>query len=249
MNLFTRHLSIKRNKKILYENLNLHLSPGKILGILGPNGSGKSTLLQTLAGLLAFEGEIYVNNVLLSAFSPKNRAKQIGILFQHASTLFSDTVFEFCSQGRYPYSDYFTAHNHSDHNIIQNILSEMNLWDMRHLKVETLSGGEKKRLSIATLLVQDPKILLLDEPTNHLDLHYQIKIAKYFEGIKSCKGIVIATHDLFFAERCCDEILMLYPNGKYVLGEKSEVLIADNLSLLYQHPMVKLHPHGFAPVY
>jgi len=249
MSLSTNNLKIYRNHKLLCENINLHLLPGKILGILGPNGCGKTTLLQTLAGLLPYQGEIYLNQQLLSSSPSKTRAKHIGILFQHSTSFFSDTVFEFCSQGRYPHNHYFSYLDPIDQKIIHDILSVMDLLEMKNKKVDSLSGGEKKRLEIATLLVQDPQIFLLDEPTNHVDLYYQIKIAKYFQHLQSHKIIVIATHDIFFAEQYCDEILMLFRNGEHLFGTKSEVLTAENLSLLYQHPMIKLHPRGFLPLY
>lgn len=250
MSLFVKNLTLQRHKKILCENLNFHLTPGKILGVLGPNGSGKSTLLQTLAGLLSPSfGDIQIHGQCIRTIPSKTRAKKIGILFQNHSYFFSDTVFEFCSQGRYPHVDYFARENALDNKIIHHILTVMDLMEMKNKRIDTLSGGEKKRLEVATLLIQDPQIFLLDEPTNHVDLHYQMRILKYFQKLKSDKTIIIATHDICMAEQFCDDILLLYQHGKYLLGEKREILTSENLSLLYQYPMIKLHPHGFAPLY
>ncbi|HEX2549160.1 MAG TPA: ABC transporter ATP-binding protein [Gammaproteobacteria bacterium] len=248
MKFSTHHLTLKIHKKILCENLNLCLNRGQMLGVLGPNGSGKTTLLQTLAGLVpSYKGEIYLQNKLLQTFKGKTRAKHIGILFQQHYHYFSDTVFEFCSQGRYPHLNYFSWY--PNEKMIDDILISMDLIKLKNQKVDALSGGEKKRLEIATLLLQDPQIFLLDEPTNHLDLRYKIKILKHFQQLKTDKIIVLATHDIDIAEQFCDQILMLFPNGQYLLGDTHSIMTTEHLSLLYEHPMLKLYPKGFAPIY
>jgi iron complex transport system ATP-binding protein len=127
----------------------------------------------------------------------------------------------------------------------------MELHELKNKKMPYLSGGEKQRAKIATLLIQNPQIYLLDEPTNHLDLHYQVKILKHFAYLKTSqqKSIVMTLHDINLAAQYCDQILMLFPNGKTLYGKSEEILCEENLSLLYGHPIHKLHPHGFAPSY
>ena len=239
------------NLQILSHCINFTVHPAEITGILGPNGCGKTTLLHTLAGLLSPKnGMIRLNKQPLTSFHKKILAQHIGVLFQDTEYTFPETVLDYCRQGRYPHWDYFSLRNKEDDSIIDSALAKLDLSAMKNKKVHALSGGEKQRLKIATVLIQNPQIFLLDEPTNHLDLHYQIKILKHLQTLRlQQKSIVMALHDVNLAEKFCDRILMFYPCGKVLQGRTEDVLTEKNLSILFAHPMQKLFPHGFAPVF
>ncbi|HLB58124.1 MAG TPA: ABC transporter ATP-binding protein, partial [Gammaproteobacteria bacterium] len=216
---------------------------GEMWGIIGPNGSGKTTLLYSLANLLpVLSGDIFLQEKKISRLSQKNIARQLGILFQDSSDIFPQSVFEFCSSGRYPHLNYFSFGKKEDAFLIKKALSIVDLEKNISQKVHTLSGGERRRLDIATLLSQSPTIYLLDEPTNHLDIRYQIKILDHFKQLTKREpvSVVMSIHDINLAAHYCDKILMLLGEGEYLEGDPSNLFSEKNLERLYQHRFQKI---------
>jgi iron complex transport system ATP-binding protein len=240
----TKNLTVQIADRIFCQQLNLQIHPGEVWGILGRNGSGKTTLLHTLCGLLPVSfGEIWLQEKSLTKLSRKEIARNIGILLQETQDFFPQTVFEFCSNGRYPHTSYFPWKNAQDKQMITQALYTMELENFAYRKVKTLSGGERRRLSIAALLTQTPQLYLLDEPTNHLDLHYQIKILNHFKQLakKNSISVIQSLHDVNLAARFCEKVLLLFDDGEVLMGSKENILTTENLSRLYQHPLQMIH--------
>jgi iron complex transport system ATP-binding protein len=232
----TSCLSLSIGQKIVCDNLSLSMHEGEIWGLLGANGSGKTTLLHALAGLQPImQGDIYLQKKNLAAIPRKEIAKLIGILFQDTAFSFPQSVFEFCYSGRHPH----TSSAAEDKKIINDILLEMDLLTLVKQNTQTLSGGEQRRLAIATVLIQTPRVFLLDEPTNHLDIRHQMHILHYFKNL--CKtaatGVMMSLHDIRLAQQFCTHLCMLFPNGKTLLGKTNEILTSENISSLYNYPL------------
>lgn len=243
MILETRQLSLQINKKILCHHLNIRFQPGEIWGILGPNGCGKTTLLHCLMGLHSeFSGEIFLQQQSITDYSPKKRAQAMGILFQDFSPPFAQTVLEFCAGSRFPHLPYFKKLSSHDQKIIDDAVHVMQLQSMRNQSIQHLSGGEKRRLCIASLLIQSPQIFLLDEPTNHLDIKHQLHTLKLLQSLtrEQQKTVVMTLHDLNIAESFCDQMLLIYPHGETRAGNTKEMLTRENLSRLYDYPLQKI---------
>ena len=218
--------------------LDLTIDPGQCWGILGKNGSGKTTLLHTLAGLRPPDsGIITLLNKRLDQWSRRDIAKHVGILFQDNDDRFPSTVMETALIGRHPFLPAWRWESKLDQQIALDALAAVGMSEFESRIVSTLSGGERRRLSIATVLTQQPDLLLLDEPTNHLDVHYQIAIldtvTQYI--IHGGKSLVMVLHDANLASRYCDHIVMLYGDGKYDIGSSAEILDANHLQRLYGH--------------
>ena len=229
----TKNITIQIANKRICHRLNLTIEPGDRWALLGPNGSGKTTLLLALAGLHPVkEGQIYLQNKFLNAWSRKHIARQLAILFQESHFAFSQTVLEFCQTGRYPHDD-------ANESIAWSNLCAMELETFAKRKVQTLSGGEKRRLLIATILTQTPQLFLLDEPLNHLDLRHQIQTLQYFVDQSTHQSIafMMAIHDIHLAKQFCNKFLLFFENGNIRQGNASEMLTTENLSLLYQIPI------------
>lgn len=236
-------VSIHINNKIICENLNLQIAPGMIWGVLGPNGSGKTTLLHSLAGLLPLaSGKILLDEQPLSLLPRKLIAQYIGILLQDFNPLFPQTIWDYCLAGRYPHLNYLKKESQVDKEITLAALQAMQLEHAKERVITQLSGGEKRRLAIASLLTQNPAIYLLDEPTNHLDISQQILVLNHFQQLVRNKpvSVIMALHDINLAHQFCDSILMLLPNGKVLHGATENMLTSNLLSELYQHPMDKI---------
>jgi iron complex transport system ATP-binding protein len=235
----TKKLTLQITSKLICHNLDLQIRTGEIIGVLGTNGSGKTTLLKTLAGLLPIaSGEIWLSQQKMSTLSQKNIAQQLGFLFQDTQDIFPQTVVEFCSGGRYPHLNYFAWENEQDKKIIEKALYVMGLENHATQNINTLSGGERRRLAIATLLTQTPEIYLLDEPTNHLDLYFQIKVLNHFKMLakQNSVSILMSLHDINLAAYYCDRVLILCGDGTFLLGDPVHVISKENLERIYQCP-------------
>ena len=222
------------------ENLSLKIEAGERWCILGRNGSGKTTLLHTLAGLRAANaGTVSLADEPLGQLTGKKRAQGIGLLFQDHHDAFPSTVLETALVGRHPWLGPFQWESTEDRERALEALQEVGPAELEQRMTNTLSGGERRRLGIATLLTQNPDIFLLDEPTNHLDLHHQVHTLELLRqlAIQYQRSMCMSLHDVNLAVRYCNRFLLLFGGGETAQGESNEVLTPTNLERLYQHPL------------
>jgi iron complex transport system ATP-binding protein len=228
--------------------LDLRIHPGQSWAILGRNGTGKTTLLHTLAGLRRPDGgSVTLDGVPLTSLSRRRMARHIGVLLQDHQDAFPASVMETVLIGRHPWLGPLQWEGEADYAAARDALRAVGLEGMETRGISTLSGGERRRLGIATLLTQDPRLLLLDEPTNHLDFHHQILILDLLKRRTQTTGIslLLVLHDPNLALRYCDHFLLLYGGGETLQGSTTEVLTQPNLERLYGHPLHALQgPRG-----
>ena len=235
------------------DGLNMHIGSGECWAILGRNGVGKSTLLHTLAGLHApARGSILLNGRLLSTLNRRTIAQQVGLLLQDYADIFASDVLHTALMGRHPYLHPWQLETTQDLQRARNALQSLDITALEQRDLSTLSGGERRRAHLATLLTQDPPVYLLDEPANHLDVHHQIRTFELLRNIaqQDGKALVATLHDVNLAARFCDHVLLLFGDGVTLHGLTSEVLNADNLARLLQHPMqhvITSHGKMFIP--
>ncbi|WP_145858108.1 ABC-F family ATP-binding cassette domain-containing protein [Pedobacter suwonensis] len=226
----------------LFKNLTLGINSGQRVALVGINGAGKSTLLKLLAERFPpLEGKIV-----------KNKSVKIGFLDQEpqftAGFSISDHIFSLENKQQQLIKEYeeLIEQPNPDENTLNRLyeeLSEHNAWEYEHeiktilnrmgithlqQKIDTLSGGQKKRLALAKLLIEDPEILVLDEPTNHLD----IDTIEWLEKLLTTgqKTILLVTHDRYFLDNVCNTIVELdrgkifnyNGNYAYFLEKKAE---------------------------
>ena len=129
------------------------------------------------------------------------------------------------------------------------MLRQFNLLQMKDRQIDTLSGGERRRLALATLMIQDPAIWLMDEPTNHLDMHHQISLLQlvtaYIDEHK--RSAVYVLHDVNLVTRFCSHVLMMLQQ-ETLAGPVNEVMTRDNIQRLFQHEVTQLDNAG-SPVF
>lgn len=223
-------------------HLNFTIAPGQCWALLGRNGAGKTTLLHTLAGLRpARSGTIRVDEQLLSSLRRRRIAQRIGLLPQDADDPFPATVLETVLIGRHPHLGPWRFEGADDLAHADAALQTVGLTHARHRDVATLSGGERRRLALATLLCQEPTTMLLDEPTNHLDLHYQISLLDIVVALSARgRSALMSLHDVNLAARFCTHALLLYGDGETATGPIDDVLNCANLERLYRHAMAEI---------
>jgi iron complex transport system ATP-binding protein len=223
--------------------LELDIVPGEVWTILGRNGAGKTTLLHTVAGLRRPDsGTVCIGDLDLHGARPQRIARVVGVLFQDYPDPFPATVLETALVGRHPFLRPWSAETGTDREAARTALGRVGMTALAERTIQTLSGGERRRLAIATVLVQGPAFYLLDEPTNHLDVHHQIGMLAEFrrEAAERGAAVVMVLHDVNLAVRFADRALLLFGDGEVAHGPVAEVVRDDTLSRLYHHPVISM---------
>jgi len=246
-----RDLTIRIGENLIRTELNLKIFAKQAWAILGPNGAGKSTLLHTLVGLRKPDsGRVLVQQTPLHEWPAKQLASELGLLFQHPDTGFPARVLETVLAGRHPHLGRWGWETDHDLTIAKTALVAVGLAEMEQRFLDTLSGGERRRVEIATLLAQEPHCALLDEPGNHLDVGHQIKLLELLKSrfTRAAHALVAVVHDPTLAVRFCDQALLLHGNGEWQAGPIATLTSAEQLTELYGYPVIRLDgPSG--PVY
>lgn len=219
------------------KGLNLAIGHGEFWGLLGPNGVGKTTLLKTFAGLFKpIQGGISLGGERLGQLSRRHIAQHLGMLAQHSHYAFDASCLETTLVGRHPHLKAWSRESDHDYRLARNALADLELLELAERSCMDLSGGESRRLALATLLVQDPAVMLLDEPTNHLDPANQVTILNVLHRKvkEQRKAALMALHEVNLATCYCSHVLLLYGDGEWQAGPAQQLLNADNLSRLYR---------------
>ena len=228
------------------DNLSLAIPPGRRVALLGANGSGKSTLLRVLDGLafpdagsITFCGEPLTEERLLNPEFARAFRRRVGLVFQNPDVqLFSPTVFDEVAFGplqlEWPRERVRAA--------VERMLDEMKITHLKNRSPHHLSTGEKKRVTLASVLVLDPEVLLLDEPTAALDPKSASQIIDFLIGLRGGpRTVVTTTHDLDIVEDIADECFVFQSGRIVAAGTPTEIL--QQTSLLEQTNLVHAHRH------
>ena len=192
------------------------------IGLIGANGVGKSTLLKLLVGLnLGYEGTISVEGMKVEKqILPKIR-ERIGYVFQDSdSQLFMSTAYEDIAFGPRNYG----LSEPEVQERVENALSMIHIEHLKNKQIYKMSGGEKKMVSIATILAMTPDIILMDEPSIALDprnRRYLIQILNQFHHLK-----IIASHDLDMILDTCSRVILM-AGGTIIRDGKAEEILSD----------------------
>ena len=219
-----KDLSKSYGEKILFEEISLGLHKGEKTALIANNGTGKSTLLKIIAGKEEADGgEVVVRNGIKIGYLPQQPVFDESLTINELITGSHSDVLAVIEE--YNHALHFQADNHNKEaqQRIEKATANMDLlqaWDYErrlkqvltkfsitrlNQKVATLSGGQKKRLALALVLLDEPDILLLDEPTNHLDIEMIEWLEKYLQ--QSNVTLFMVTHDRYFLDRVCNHIV------------------------------------------
>ena len=194
-----------KSKKAL-DNVSLAIKQGELFGLLGVNGAGKTTLIKILCGLTKkTSGTVTINNFNLDKDIDKIK-EIIDISPQETSVANNLTVKE-------NLEFFANIYNNNDVKTINEIIDIFNLNEVLNQRAKSLSGGYKRRLSIAIALISKPKILFLDEPTLGLDVFARRELWNIIKKLKKNITIILTSHYLEEIENLCDRVAIL-SNGK-----------------------------------
>jgi len=228
----------------------LSVRRGEYVSMVGPNGAGKTTLLKCLMRILpGGTGHIAVNGKALGRYSQKELAALVSYVPQHMEHVFPFTVREFVMMARYPHISPFTSFGSADKKAVSRALAltGTDAWAERGLN--TLSGGERQKVLIASALAQEAAILLLDEPATFLDPRYQEDIQDILDRVNRQSGVTVvtATHDINRAALHSSRIIGL-KNGRVAFcGPPGELMTYERLENLYDTSFhLVAHPAGAA---
>ena len=218
--------------KTALDNLNLEIEKGELFGLLGVNGAGKTTLIKILCGLTKkTSGKVFVNGYNLDQ-DLDNIKQIIDISPQETSVANNLTVKE-------NLEFFANIYNTNDQETISQIISTFNLGEVLNQRAKTLSGGFKRRLSIAIALISKPQILFLDEPTLGLDVFARRELWKAIKKLKNNITIILTSHYLEEIESLCDRVAIL-SKGKLLSIGTVEDIKKSTLSSNFEEAFIKL---------
>jgi ABC-2 type transport system ATP-binding protein len=201
------------------KSVNLAIKPGEIFALLGPNGAGKTTLISIICGLVnPSAGAVSVDGHDIIKDYRAARS-MIGLVPQELTTDSFETVLRTVTFSRGLFGK---PHNPAH---IEKVLRDLSLWDRRHSKIMTLSGGMKRRVMIAKALSHEPQILFLDEPTAGVDVELRKSMWQTIRNLRNAGAtIILTTHYIEEAEEMADRIGVMSNGNLILVEEKAELM-------------------------
>jgi len=245
------HFSYDRDEVL--RGVNTTISDGEFVAIMGENGAGKTTLVKHFNGLLKpTKGEVTIDGVSTKKTTVANLSRKVGLVFQNPDhQLFSETVFQEVafSMKNFGYSEEVIKKR------VDFILETLDLSSYADSSPFMLSGGERKRVALASVLVSDPKYLILDEPTIGQDFQQKDKLRGFIVQMNAQgRTVVIVTHDVEFVVDCKPRVMLV--SGGHIIADGAYYKVLSDTALIQKASltspqiamlMLSLEDLGFNP--
>jgi len=209
--------------------ISITIGDGEFVAIMGENGAGKTTLIKQLNGILKPEkGNVYIDGVNTKEASVAELSRNVGLVFQNPDhQLFSETVEEEIAFG-------LRNFGFPEEEISKQVDWALNLLDIARYKKTSpflLSGGERKRVALATVLAWNPKIIVIDEPTIGQDYTQKEKLRRFFNELNTQgRTVIIVTHDVEFVADCSPRVVLMYQGQIISEGRAKTILTSQEVA-------------------
>lgn len=214
------NLTKKFGNFVAVDSLNLEVEEGEILGLLGPNGAGKTTAILMLATVIRpTEGTALVGDYDIRK-NPDKVRELLGIVFQEPKMLWVATPWDIVNW----HAKVCGLSTQERKRRVKEVLDALDMWEPRHKNVHALSGGMRKRVEMAKVLIQKPKIAIVDEPTAQIDIVGKHKIWNMLLELRDeGSTIILATNELYEADQLSDRVGILH-RGKLIVCDTPKKL-------------------------
>lgn len=208
----------------MVSGLDLRLDSGRICGVMGPNGVGKSTVLKAVLDLgVDWSGEVRICGSDSKGMSRMERAKMVAYVPQDTAPAGRLTVLESVLLGRHPHRRGWSADSKADIEAAERAMEQTETAGLAHRLFGNLSGGERRRVLIASALAQEPRLLLLDEPGAALDFRHRVNLWLLLGRLASGGlTVLVTTHETNVASSFLHSVLLLCEGG-HVHGAPEEI--------------------------
>lgn len=209
------------------EDISFDVKQGEMLAIVGNNGAGKSTLLKAISGIVKYQkGSIYFEEACIDKWTAKRRALAIGFVMQNPNHMITKNIIY--DEVAFGLRNFGTAEEEVDWKV-KEALKTCGLYEYRNWPVSSLSYGQKKRVTIASILSMGPKVIILDEPTAGQDYTSYREFMAYLDEIKQTGvAIILITHDMHLALEYADSSVVL-SGGRVIARDYIDRILADPL--------------------
>jgi iron complex transport system ATP-binding protein len=203
--------------KSLFSIDKIQLEKGQLYALIGANGKGKTTFLKTLVGEInPFKGEVIIDQLSQTKLSRIEKAKKVAFVTSKQQEVEFLKVIDFIRLGRTPYTNLFGKLTIQDEEIVEKVISQLNIDHLSHLFTNQISDGEKQLVAIAKSLAQETDIIILDEPTAFLDYSNRMIVLNLLKHIAEDyqKCILFSSHDIDSVLELNTSILLLNQHQK-----------------------------------
>lgn len=220
-----KNLNFNYDSKQIFSNFNLDINSGEFVSLIGPNGSGKSTLIKIIAGLLEFDGEVYINDLLLNKNNIKQIRKNVGVILNNidsqliSNKVFDNIAFALVNQG---------ISRDEIINSVEEIASKLNIKDLLNRNISEINNMEKTLINLASVLVYKPKILILDEAFDNLDKYERDNILTILKNLNKTENVTIINVTQNMEDILFGSMILILDDGKIVAYDVNDKIFENS---------------------
>lgn len=249
-----KSLVVRLGDRMIIDEIDLDIEPGRFVALVGPNGSGKTTLLRSIFGaIVPHSGTTHFDGVDANRLKSNHRARLVAAMTQNDDLPIGLRVRDVVALARIPHLGRSQRASAVDRDAIDEAMSTAGVEHLVGRAYANLSGGERQRVHLARALAQRTSLLLLDEPTNHLDIAAQLEL---LESVRQLDiTVVVSLHDLNHAATYADSVVVLAGGRVVAGGDPVDVLTPELIASTYgvdavcgRHPVHGRLQLSFAPL-